>query len=78
MYYFAQGPTVWGYGDLVCIRIYFPKSLVVEFFPYYTKPLYGRYFLARYFSPKINLHDIFFWNALKVNKTRFAKKGSEI
>ena len=47
-----------GMGDLVWVRIFFfPKPLVIEL---HTTPLYGRYFLARYFSLEISLQDIFF------------------
>ena len=38
-------------GDLVWVRIFFSKPLVINIFPWYTKPLYGRYFLARFFFP---------------------------
>ena len=44
-------------GDLVWGRIFFPKPLVIEL---HTTPLYGRYFLARYFFPSKSVcRDIF-------------------
>ena len=49
-----------GLGDLVCVRILFSQTFRICF-PYYTKPLYGRYFLARFFffSLEISLQNIF-------------------
>ena len=47
-------------GDLVCVRILFSKPLVIEFFPWHTKPLQGRRFYARFFfSLEIRLQDTF-------------------
>ena len=45
-------------GDLVWGRIFFfPKPLVIEL---HTTPLYGRYFLARYFFPRNQSAGYFF------------------
>ena len=47
-------------GDLVCVRIVFPKSLVIEFFSPTYKAIVWQVFPCKVFLSEISMQDIFF------------------